>query len=573
MKRHLLPTLCAALAVLVIAGCSEEELLAPSSGAFSNSGSFGAFHSEVGPSDIVICIDVSDSIGADELTALAGALGGSLSDPDLVPQDGTVTAAALVYGDTVGVLLMPTPVTADNLANAIVPALQGLLADRIVGGSGFDLPGALLAARSMLDDPGILDRHVLIAGSGAADYPDSAAAICADLGAAGIMVSAVGVGPDAAGAALLEGCALSTGGFFGTGIPELDEVTDEALAYMLHVDIDAEPEHAELPRGGEHTVPAHVFRAEDHETYPVAGLDVTFLVLAGPNMSETLTAPTGDDGAAAFTYSGDGGPGTDMILVSALHPGTGTAMTDTVTVAWINAPPVCDAGGPYSVTVDSDTAAVMLDATGSSDADGDTLLFHWSVDCGEVSIDDPLSATPVLTITGDCLCVDSFTVEVMVSDGYDTTTCGSTVHIDDRRPPVVIVREEPLLIWSPNHKYTTVTPQMLLESAEDACGRPIDLSMAIVIEVRSDEPEDHRGDGKTMNDMIVHCPNLVELRGERMGGGNGRVYTVVYRIRGENGVSVDAEAKAIVPHDASDPHAVEDEGCGYTIGTDCDGER
>lgn len=570
MKRLLFLAVVAAVTALFVVGCSEEDLFTPSSGTPPNTGPAGLSRFEVGPSDIVMCVDVSDSISADELSALVDALGGSLSDPDLVPQDGTIGVSALVYGDTVAALFTATPVTADNLANLVIPGLQGLLADRIVGGAGFDLPGALTAAGSLLGAAANLDLHVLIAGSGASEHPDSVTNICADFAAAGIMVSAVGVDPDAAGAALLEGCALSTGGFYGAGSADLGDITDEALAYMLHVDLDAEPEYVELPRNADHTVTALVFRAMDPIKHPVAGLDVTFLVVAGPNQSETLTAPTGDDGSAAFTYNGDGGPGVDTILVSAVHPGTGAAIADTVMAAWINTPPVCDAGGPYHVTVLSDTVAVKLDAMASSDADGDTLTFHWSVDCGEVSLDDAMSATPILTITGDCLCADSFTVTVQVSDGFDTTTCGSTVHIDDQRPPIIVVREEPLLMWPPNHKYRNVTPDMLIESAEDACGRPIDLSTAaVVLEVRSDEPEDDTGDGKTVDDMIVHCPNLLKLRAERMGGGDGRVYTVVYRIWAENGVSADAEAKVIVPHDASSPHAGEDMYGGYAITTGC----
>jgi hypothetical protein len=311
----------------------------------------------------------------------------------------------------------------------------------------------------------------------------------------------------------------------------------------------------------------------DPEKYPVEGLEVHFEILSGPNQSESLTDTTDADGMADFTFNGDGLPGTDVILASAVHPGTETSMRDTVAVTWLNNPPVCNAGGPYHVTVTSDTAVVELDASGSTDADEDSLTFHWKAYCREVSFDDPSSATPVLSIMGDCLCVDSFMVEVMVSDGFDTTTCGVMVHIDDQRPPVIVVREEPHVMWPPNHKYVRITPEMLLESAEDACGRPIDLSTAVVIELRSDEPEDHKGDGKTVDDMMVRCPNLVKLRAERMGGGNGRVYTVVFRITAESGVSADAEGKIIVPHDNSSPDAIEDEGGGYKVITDCGESR
>lgn len=571
MKRiTFLAVVVTAAAVVAFVGCSDDTILSPAGGPGSSGGSTNLAYSEVGPSHVAMCIDVSDSMSADELAALVDALRMTLLKPGIVPWNGSVSVSAFVYGDTVATLLEPTPVNDVTVTDSIVPALQGLLTDRIVGGAGFDLPGALEAARQAVMAASVPDRHVLIAGSGMAERPDSALAIAGELGAAGIMVSAIGIGPSGSN---LEEFALAAGGFYGLAVDDLPAVVDEAFLYMLHVDVDAEPEHAELSRGEDHTVTARVYRAFDPETYPVEGVEVTFLVTAGPNAAETATAPTGADGAAAFTLNGDGGPGVDTIFVSALHPGTGTTMADTVSVTWINAPPVCDAGGPYTVEVTADTATVVLDATGSSDADGDTLSFLWSADCEAVSIDDPASPAPMLMITEDCLCVDSFAVEVMVTDGYDTTTCASTVLIDDLRPPIVIVREEPLVMWPPNHKRIEVAPEMLLEWAEDACGNPIDLATADVVEVRSDEPEDGRGDGKFMNDIVIHCPNLVKLRAERMGGGDGRVYTVVYRITNENGIWTDVEATAIVPHDASGMDAGLDGFGGYTVVADCDGRR
>jgi len=569
MKRHHLLLIVAAVALSIYSGCSEDNLLNGPSGSYPSGMPLSAPFSIVGPSDVVMCIDVSDSISADELSAAIGALGGSLSDPDLVPQDGVIAVAAIVYGDTTETLYGLTPVTADNLANIILPGLQGLLTDRIVGGAGFDLSGALTKAGAILNASGSPDDHVLIMGSGAAEYPDSATAICTALGEAGVMVSAVGVAPDDSGNALLEGCALDTGGFYGAGATGIEDLSDEAFAYMLHVDIDMEPETQERLRGEDHTVEAIIFRGMDRESYPVAGLEMTIAVIGGPNIGESTTEPTGTDGKVTFTFNGDGGPGTDTLLASASHPGTGTAMLDTVTVTWLNTPPVCDAGGPYDLTVSSDTATVTLDATGSSDADGDSLTFHWSADCSEVTFDDATSSTPSITITGDCLCVESFMVEVMVSDGYDTTTFYSAVNIDDQRPPVLVVKEEPVVLWPPNHKHRKITPDMLLEYAEDACGRPIDISGAVIISVTSDEPEDHKGDGKTVDDIRIGCPNHLKLRAERMGSGNGRVYAVIYQITAENGVSTSAEALVIVPHDASDPHAVRDGDGGYEVVQEC----
>lgn len=538
--RHLALLLTLSI-ILAISGCSDDRLSGPTGMAPATVGPLAT--SSIGPTDIVMAIDVSDSISAGELESVVSSLGGCLSDPGLVPQDGSIAVSAVVYGDTVVPILERTPVTAASLSATVIPALDSLLTDRMAGGAGALLSAALDSAGTILAVSPVMDRQVLVVGSGAADDPSAVSSACAALAAGGVMVSALGVDADAAGAQLLMDCADVGGGFYG----DLADGCGDALAYMLQVDIDLEPETDELARGQTHTLEASVFRGGEMD-WGVEGVSVTLSIVSGPNAPAASSVDTDSAGTATFSYLGDGGPGTDTIVASAAHPGTGTMMTDTVTVTWINTPPVCDAGGPYMVEITADTATVTLDASASSDAEGDSLRFHWSVDCDGASLDDATSAAPVLTITGGCLCVDSLVVSLEVSDGFDATTCDAAVYLDDRRPPEVEVGS-PVEVWPPNHKYRTVTPEMLLMSAEDACGRPIDVSGAVVVSVSSDEPDDHNGDGRTTNDIYVDCSNTVRLRAERMGGGDGRVYTIVYRITASNGESTDVSGYVYVPHD------------------------
>ena len=562
MVRSLLVLMVATLAIAALTGCSGDRAVDPRPDVGITQGRLGAASVSIGPSEIVFCIDVSDSMSAGEMESVVNGLGGCLSNQTLIPPDGRVGIVLTVYADTTATLLDRTQVTPDNLQNIILPALQGLLSNRVVATGGFDLSGSLEKALTILSAASVSDRHVLVVGSGVADNPAAVATAAQALAGAGVMASCLAVGADDAGAALLKSIAVATGGFFGSGV-----ICGDALAFMLQVGIDLEPKSAELPRGAEHTVTATVFR-DGSAAFPEVGLSVVIKVVSGPNAAVADTMATDTNGVATLTYKGIGGPGTDTIVGSVVHPGTGTTLTDTVTVTWLNAPPVCNAGGPYTAIVTTDTVRVLLSAAASSDADGDTLSFRWSVACDGASFDNELSVAPVLTLTGNCLCVDSLMVQVTVSDGFDSTMCEAAVRIDDRRPPIIVMRETPISLWPPNHKYRTVTPEMMIVSVTDACGVPIDLSQALVVEVRSDEPDDAIGDGKTINDVQAICPNRVDLRAERMGGGNGRVYVIVYRFFTENGVSADAVGHVMVPHDASGKTVIDD-GTSYVVTPRC----
>ena len=562
MKRYLITALAVSLAVGGMYGCSGDQVSAPEGG----SPAVWAFTKTAGPSEIVLAVDVSDAVTADDLAALVAGVGDALADADIVPADGSIAVSTIVYGDTIAVPYDGlVPVTGENLESTILPGLNGLLDDRLVSGSVADLAAALGAAGEALAASTISDLHVLVLGSGAASDTSAASAACEALTGAGIMVSAISLGEGA----FLGECVANSGGWFGGGVTDATAAAREALAYMLHVDLDLDGSAAELERGETFTATATIYRGFKPETYPVVGHDLTFTVVSGPNAGEPVAAVTDTAGQAVYSYDSANGPGTDTVVAQSVHPGTGVALTDTVMVTWLNTPPTCDAGGPYAVTVTTDTVRVMLDGSASADADGDSVTFSWSVDCGGASLDDATSATPMLTLTGACLCVDALTVDLVVGDGYETSTCEATVTIDDQRPPVVEMLDDPLVLWPPNHKYATYTPEMFITRAEDACGNPIDLSAVAIVEVRSDEPDDDRGDGRTVNDILVHCPNTVDLRAERRGGGDGRVYTIVYRITADNGVSVDEEATVIVPHDASSRHAGEDAAGGFTVVPDC----
>ena len=114
-------------------------------------------------------------------------------------------------------------------------------------------------------------------------------------------------------------------------------------------------------------------------------------------------------------------------------------------------------------------------------------------------------------------------------------------------------------IWPPNHKYSTVKVTDLVASASDICDPSVDIGDVRISKVTSDEPENAGGDGNTINDIVIasDCKS-VQLRAERMGNGNGRVYTITFKVTDASGNVSTATAKVTVPHSQNGSPAVDD---------------
>jgi len=117
------------------------------------------------------------------------------------------------------------------------------------------------------------------------------------------------------------------------------------------------------------------------------------------------------------------GTWTVTVRVSDGQNGTGSG-SFTATIATVNQPPVANAGGPYTVTYGS---SLMLDGSASTDPDGDSLTYTWSIN-GHANAASGVS--PTLTWSQLAALgvspgqVD--TVSVQVDDGYGFTDAVQT---------------------------------------------------------------------------------------------------------------------------------------------------
>jgi uncharacterized delta-60 repeat protein len=102
-------------------------------------------------------------------------------------------------------------------------------------------------------------------------------------------------------------------------------------------------------------------------------------------------------------------------------------------------------------------------------------------------------------------------------------------------PPTISMRgASPAKLWPVNHKFVDVTIDYLV--TDDA-----DESPTCTLAVRSNQPPDGRGDGRTSSDWQVTSPQTVRLRAERQGGTPARVYVVSVTCRDSDGLEAQVE--------------------------------
>ncbi|MCP3959892.1 MAG: hypothetical protein GY719_18770 [bacterium] len=202
-----------------------------------------------------------------------------------------------------------------------------------------------------------------------------------------------------------------------------------------------------------------------------------------------------------------------------------------------NRPPSADAGADQVVECSSAAGAVVtLDGSGSSDPDGDPLTFRWEDAAGLL-----LGTSPSVEIT---VPLGTFTFTLTVEDGKggaDSDSVGVTV--GDTAPPVIAAATaEPAVLWPPNHK---MVPVSLSFDVTDACDAE---PMCQVTTVTSSEPVTGPGD-RTEPDWLITGPMSVELRAERAGGGDGRLYSIEVECTDASGNAASGDASVAVPHD------------------------
>ena len=124
-----------------------------------------------------------------------------------------------------------------------------------------------------------------------------------------------------------------------------------------------------------------------------------------------------------------------------------------------------------------------------------------------------------------------------------------------------------IVLLSPNHDYHNFTIADLVASVTDTCDASLGLANAVITQITSDEAVNASGSGNTQNDIVIASDcRSAQLRIERQGGGNGRVYDIALHVQDPAGNRTAMTVQVMVP--ANGLGAIDD-GPHYTVTSAC----
>lgn len=318
---------------------------------------------------------------------------------------------------------------------------------------------------------------------------------------------------------------------------------------------DAPTANSQSPITNEDTPKSITLSGSDVET--TAG-NLTYTVTTGPAHG-TLTG-TGQN----LTYAPNlnyNGPDSFQFTVTDTGDGSSGVLTSTpgsvsITVSPVNDAPVANAGMDQTLECAGGLTTVTLDGSLSSDLDGDTLTYQWTEGTTVLGAGATLNKQ---------LAFGTHTVTLKVTDPSGAVSVDTvSVQIVDTTAPTITSNGQVFSIWPPNKKYHTFNVSDLIASASDSCNSGVNLNSVVIQKVTSDEGS------ISDNDIIIgaNCKS-VQLRADRNGNGNGRVYTITFKVSDAAGNATTLTRQVIVPHDQGNGNGAIDSGVAYTVTSSC----
>jgi hypothetical protein len=187
------------------------------------------------------------------------------------------------------------------------------------------------------------------------------------------------------------------------------------------------------------------------------------------------------------------------------------------------------------------------------------------------------SATATVTVTPltDCVVEGNETVDFTVQPGTGygvgspSAASGTIANTPDSgAPTITLIPNVNMTLWPPDHQYVSVSVTDFVASASDDCDPTVNLNSVYILKITSDEVENGNGDGNTLNDIVIGADcKSAQLRAERDGGADGRVYTITFKVKDATGNFTTATATVTVRKNPNTPAV--DSGTHYTVNSSC----
>ncbi len=135
-----------------------------------------------------------------------------------------------------------------------------------------------------------------------------------------------------------------------------------------------------------------------------------------------------------------------------------------------------------------------------------------------------------------------YAVDAYRSSDHDPVLIG--LEVCDEIAPTIEVTLSHEELWPANHKMVEVTADVFVLDNFDSS------PTITLVSVVSSEEDDDGGDGNTEPDIVVIDDFTFELRAERSGSeGDGRIYTITYKVTDACGNETEVSVEVLVPHD------------------------
>jgi hypothetical protein len=318
-------------------------------------------------------------------------------------------------------------------------------------------------------------------------------------------------------------------------------------------------------------------------TFTTTTGSVTFAA-GSPTATVTVNPETDTTAEADETVDITLTPGASYNVVSP-NSASGTILNDDTLVSVVVSPTSTAEGGANLVYTFTRTGPTTSAVTANFTVGGSASFPGDYAQSGATTFTPPTatvtfgvgSSTTTVTVTPltDCTVEGSETVEFTVQPGAgygvgspSMATGTITNTPDSTAPTITLIPNVNMTLWPPKHQYVSVSVADFVASASDNCDPTVNLNSVYILKITSDEPENSGGDGNTLNDIIIggDC-KTAQLRSERVNNGDGRVYSITFKVKDSAGNFTTATATVTVRKTPNTPAV--DSGTAYTVNSVC----